>query len=164
MLGGIEGRRRRGVTEDETVGWHHRLDAREFEQALGVDGQGSLVCYSSWSCKESDMTEWLIWTELKLLQTLCDSMDCSPPGSSVQGILQARRLEWVAISDSKVSSWPTDLICVSYVSCVGRWVLYHSHHLGGEQINNNNSDWEELRQKHCGWGWGWVGMGHSGSA
>ena len=45
------------MTEDETVGWHHRLDAREFEQALGVDGQGSLVCYSSWSCKESDMTE-----------------------------------------------------------------------------------------------------------
>ena len=45
-------------TEDEMVGWHHRLDGRDFEQALGVgDGQGDLVCYSPWGCKESDMTE-----------------------------------------------------------------------------------------------------------
>ena len=42
------------------VGWHHRLDGHEFEQALGVgDGQGSLVCCSPWGCKESDMTEKL---------------------------------------------------------------------------------------------------------
>ena len=60
MLGKIEGRRRRGMTEDELVGWHHRLDGHEFEQALGVgDGQGSLVCCSPWGCKESDMTEQL---------------------------------------------------------------------------------------------------------
>ena len=41
MLGKIEGRRRRGRTEDEMVGWHHRLNGHGFEQALGVgDGQG----------------------------------------------------------------------------------------------------------------------------
>ena len=40
--------------------------------------------------------------------TLCDSMDCSPPGSSVHGILQARILEWVAIPFSRGSSWPMD--------------------------------------------------------
>ena len=46
------------MTEDETVGWHHRFDGREFEQALGVgDGQGSLACCSPRGCKESDMTE-----------------------------------------------------------------------------------------------------------
>ena len=45
--------------------------------------------------------------------TLCDSMDCSPPGSSVHGISQARILEWVAISFSKGSSQPTDQTCVS---------------------------------------------------
>ena len=46
MLGKIEGRRRRGTTEDEMVGWHHWLNGHEFEQALGIgDGQGSLVCY-----------------------------------------------------------------------------------------------------------------------
>ena len=52
------------VTEDEMVGWHHRLDGCEFEQALGVgDGQGDLACCSSWGRKESDMTERLNWTE-----------------------------------------------------------------------------------------------------
>ena len=42
------------------VGWHHRLNGYEFEQAPGDgEGQGSLVCCSSWSLKESDMTEQL---------------------------------------------------------------------------------------------------------
>ena len=55
----------KGTTEDEMVGWHHHLDGREFEQALGVgDGQGSLVCCSPWGHKESDTTEQLNWTEL----------------------------------------------------------------------------------------------------
>ena len=48
------------MTENEMVLWHHRLNEHEFEQALGVgDGQGSLVCYSPWACKESDTTERL---------------------------------------------------------------------------------------------------------
>ena len=46
------------MTEDETVGWHHRLDRHEFEQALGVgDGQGSLVCCSPLGRQEPDMAE-----------------------------------------------------------------------------------------------------------
>ena len=49
MLGKIEGRKEKGMAENEMVGWHHRLDGHEFEQALGVgDGQGSLVCCSPW--------------------------------------------------------------------------------------------------------------------
>ena len=40
--------------------------------------------------------------------TLCDPMDCSPRGSSVHGVLQARTLEWAAISSSRASSWPRD--------------------------------------------------------
>ena len=60
-----------GTTENVTVGWHHRLDGQEFEQALGGgDGQGSLVCCSPWGPKESDMTEWLNWI---LLRTGSDS-------------------------------------------------------------------------------------------
>ena len=48
------------MTEDKVVGWHHQLDGHEFEQAPGVDnGQGILVCCSSWGCKESDTTERL---------------------------------------------------------------------------------------------------------
>ena len=49
----------KGTTEDEMVGWHHRLDGHEFEQTPGdSDGQGSLACCSSWGCKELDTTEW----------------------------------------------------------------------------------------------------------
>ena len=54
------------MTEDEMVGWHHQLDGHEFEQAPGVGiGQGSLVCYSSWGCKELDTTVRLINFTLK---------------------------------------------------------------------------------------------------
>ena len=50
----------KGMTEDEMLGWHHRLSGHEFGQALGVgDGQGSLVCCSPWGRKDSDMTELL---------------------------------------------------------------------------------------------------------
>ena len=63
MLGKIEGRRRRldGITiQHEMVGWHHRLDGHEFEEALGVDdGQGSLACCSPWGHKVLDRTERL---------------------------------------------------------------------------------------------------------
>ena len=58
MLGKIEDRRRRGTTEDEMVGWHHRLNGCEFEEAPGDgDGQGGLACCSPWGHKESDTTE-----------------------------------------------------------------------------------------------------------
>ena len=57
MLGKIEGRRKKRVTEDETVGWHHRLNRHEFEQTQGdSEGQGSLECCSPWGCKELDRT------------------------------------------------------------------------------------------------------------
>ena len=48
----------KGTTDDEMVGWHHRLNGHEFEQALGdIEGQRSLVCCSPWVYKESDTTE-----------------------------------------------------------------------------------------------------------
>ena len=51
----------KGTTEDEMVGWLHWLDGHEFEQAPGVGhGQGSLMCYTPWDCKELDMTDWYI--------------------------------------------------------------------------------------------------------
>ena len=54
--------------------------------------------------------------------TLCDPMDCSPPGSSVHGILHARILEWVARPFSRGSSRPSD---GTSISCIGRQILYH---------------------------------------
>ena len=56
--------------------------------------------------------------------TLCNPMDCSLPGSSVHGILQTRILEWVVMTFSRGSFPAKDWIHVSYVSCIGRWVLY----------------------------------------
>jgi len=58
---------KKGTTEDELVGWHHRLDGHEFEQVQGVgNGQESLACCSPWGRKELDMTEWLNWTDISL--------------------------------------------------------------------------------------------------
>ena len=55
-------RKEKGTAESEIVGWHHRLDGLEFEQARGVgDGQGSLACCRPWGHKESDRTEQLNW-------------------------------------------------------------------------------------------------------
>ena len=74
----------------------------------------------------------LVWTSSKLCDrdcsgfqrkkekslSLCDPMDCSPPGSSVGGIFQARVLEWVSVSFSRGSSWPRDRTLISRI--VGR--------------------------------------------
>ena len=74
---------------------------------------------------------WLKWSSVirilfslvaQLCLTLYDLMDCSPPGSSVHGVSQARILEWVAISSSGGSSRPRDCTHVSYT---GRRILYH---------------------------------------
>ena len=62
---------------------------------------------------------------LKSCPTLCNPMNCSPPGSSVHGILQARILEWVALPSSRASFRPRDWTRISYVSCIDRRVLYH---------------------------------------
>ena len=61
-------------------------------------------------------------------------MDCSPASSSVHGILQARILEWVAIPFSRGSSQPRDQTRVSYVSYIGRRILYHLLHLGSQVV------------------------------
>ena len=55
---GMIGGRRKGTTEDEMAGWHHRLDGRESESTPGAgDGQGGLACSDSWGRKESDTTD-----------------------------------------------------------------------------------------------------------
>ena len=123
----------KGVTEDEMVGWHHLLYGYEFEQAPGVgDGQGSLVCCSPGIAK--CQTEQLHWTykptcmhakEFQSCLTLCDPMDCSLPGSSARGILQATIPEWVVMPSSEGYSWPRSWTCISYDSYSGRSVLYH---------------------------------------
>ena len=63
-------------------------------------------------------------TSVQLCPTLFNPMDCSPSGSSVHRVLQARILEWVAITSSRGSSQSRDRICISYVSCIaGRFFI-----------------------------------------
>ena len=68
-------------------------------------------------------TNTLITALTQSCPTLCSPLDCSPPGSSVHGMFQAKILELAAISYSRGSSWPRDLTCIS-VFCIGRWILY----------------------------------------
>ena len=77
--------------------------------------------------------------------SLCDPMDCSSPGSSVHGILQAGILECAAILHSRVSSQPRDRTRVSYASCIGRQFLYHQHHLGRPNMTSKLSMTAKLK-------------------
>ena len=115
MLREIEDRRSRG-RQDEIVGWNHQLDGYEFEQALGVsDGQGSLVTpvhgvTKSWTWLSVQLSFKSCFIEFpqEVVSGGCDPMDCSSPGSSINGIFQARILEWVDISYSRRSFQPKD--------------------------------------------------------
>ena len=71
-------------------------------------------CHHLYHCKERES-----------YPTLYSLTDHSPPGSSVHGIFQARVLEQVAISYSRGFSQPEDQTCISCVSCIGRWIVYH---------------------------------------
>ena len=67
---------------------------------------------------------------LQSCPSLCNRMDCSPPGSSVHRILQARILEWVAMPSTRGSSQPRDGTHLFYTSSIGRRALYHQRHVG----------------------------------
>ena len=71
----------------------------------------------------------MLGAKLLLCVRLCNPIECSPPGSSVHGIFQARILEWGASSFSRGSSRPRGQTHASYISCFGRQVLYHYRYL-----------------------------------
>ena len=66
---------------------------------------------------------------LQLCLTLCDPMDYIHSGSFVHGILLAKILDWVAMPSSREFFPPRDQTHICYIYCIGRWVLYHRHHL-----------------------------------
>ena len=78
-----------------------------------------VACMQGSSDRESSahMSACMCAKSLQSCPTLCNPRDCSPPGSSVHGILQARKLEWVTMPSSKGSSQPRDRTSISYVCC-----------------------------------------------
>ena len=102
--------------------------------------------YQSWLKLGLKFHSTYMFLRAKSLQScsiLCDTMDCSLPGSSVLGILQTTMLEWVAFSSSRGSSQPRDRTHIFYISYTGRWVLYHWCH-GFNPCSGNRS------RKPCG--------------
>ena len=78
------------------VGWHHRLDGYEFEQALGVgDGQGGLACCSPWGCRESDVTEELNNNEGRMCR-----------GKTKSTKTQRRKSAWCVPTPARRPVWP----------------------------------------------------------
>jgi len=151
------------------VGWHHQLNGHGFRWTLGVgDGQGGLACCGSWSCKESDTTELLNWSELnaaaaaKLFQscpTLYDPVDGSPPGSAVPRILQARTLDWVAISFSNAWKWKVKVKSLSRVRLfVTPWTVAYQappsmgfsrqEYWSGVPLSQNKPKVDKSQEKH----------------
>jgi len=87
--------------------------------------------------------------------TLCDPMDCSPPNPSRHGILQARILEWVGMPFSRGSSQSNDYTYISYISSIGRQVLYNWCHLVSPistiTLNANGFNASPKRHRLTGW-------------
>ena len=86
-------------------------------RALVVNwGNGGFLCI--WMSAFTASHSFRVVESLSHVLLFCDPMGCSPPGSSVHGISQARILGWVAVSFSRGSSWPRDWMRVSCVPCL----------------------------------------------
>ena len=82
---------------------------------FGGQVQSSGQQYVPWKNTSGTTSPCVCAKPLQLYPTLCDPVDCSPPDSSLHGILQARKLECVAMPSSRGSSWLRDRICVSFI-------------------------------------------------
>ena len=100
---GKDWRQKKGTTEDEMAGWHHRLDGHEFEWTPGVgNGQGGLVCCSPRGHKKSDRTERMNWTE-KLITWLTASSD--PSISRCRMLSCSKVFRWKELSLHVLKYW-----------------------------------------------------------
>ena len=81
--------------------------------------------------------------------TLCDPVDCSLQGSSVHGILQARILEWIAMSSSRACSWPRDQPLISCISCIPVRLFIHWPTWEGPILRLFQSKFKSLKHFTC---------------
>ena len=93
---------------------------------------------------------------------LFDPMDVALQ-ALLSGILQARILDWVAISFSRASSWPSNQTHVSYIACIGKWALYQLSHWGTPKSKNysvlEETMWNTLRITFTRWMTnGWISL------
>ena len=129
MLGKIEGRRRRG---QQRTRW---LDGITYLMNMSLSKLWEMVKdREAWHAAVNGVTESWTWLSDQLCPSFCDLTDCRPQGFFVQGSLQTRMLEWVAIPFSRGFSWPRDQ---TNNSCTGRQILYHW------------ATWEVLCSKAC---------------
>ena len=124
--------------EKIAVDLHHCLLQRtsetlihQFNKQLLSTAPFELMAVQCLSMQGKHCWDWLSLCA-QLRPTPCSPMHCSPSGSSVHGISQARILERVAVSYSRGSFPPSNWTSVSYVSCIGRRVLYHCATSGWE--------------------------------
>ena len=121
----------RGVLIGHQLQQHRvQFPQRQMADALLVQSLADALGKCQFVVDTFKISVCLLTKSFQSCPTLCDPMDCNPPGSSVYGILQVRILEWVAMPSSRGSFQPRDRTHISDISCIGRWVLYYSHHLG----------------------------------
>ena len=95
--------------------------------SLTLKNKGML---SSTILSNSSLSSAVCAKSLQSSPALCDPMDCSLPGSSICGILQAAILEWVTMPSTRESFQPRDRTHISYITYIGRQVPYHQRCLG----------------------------------
>ena len=109
------------------------------EMLNSLETGGGLECREESLCVEQDPSLQFIYARIYLTclcdqlfchVRLCSSMDCRLQGFPAYGIFQAKILEWIAMPFSRKSFWSREWTHIFYVSCIGRQILYHSHHLG----------------------------------
>ena len=103
-------------------------------------GQRNLVGYSPWGRRVRQD-----WATNRY--TLCDPMDCSPPGASVHGIFQARILKRVVTPFSRGSSQPRDWNLVSFISCTGKQSLYYCSTWEAQKPCATSAKWSILQRR-----------------
>ena len=97
---------------------------------------------NSFNPKNNTMRPLVVVELLSRARLFCDPMDCSPPGSSDNGVSQARILDWAATSFSRGSSWPRDW---THISCIGRRILYHwaTRKASGRVLCSDENHWDK---------------------